>query len=337
MIRNVAACGAIIMLAMAFVAAQDGVDLTRLPVGDGRISDSPQVGYVFRCGQMGGVGGAHEQGPWFNGDGTFDFTLKALVDGEVMWDGELTITVEGDARLLSGNALPIEHPTGIYPIDPADDAYQYDRNPNTISAQTLTVELPALPTIAAEASCLGEGAIGVMLSGVVFFDALDGEGRDAVAWETQDSCQGHPEVTGMYHYHNLSTCAEEAEEAEEPVEGHSALMGYAFDGFGIYGHYGEEGEILTNEDLDECHGHTHVLEWDGALVEMYHYHATYEYPYTLGCYRGAPVVTQGQGGPPPQGGNPPPGGPPPTRPAGPPGGTPPPPGGQGTPPPPPGG
>jgi len=41
--------------------------------------------------------------------------------------------------------------------------------------------------------------------------------------------------------------------------GHSALLGYAFDGFGIYGLYGESGKELTNADLDECHGHTHVI------------------------------------------------------------------------------
>jgi hypothetical protein len=38
---------------------------------------------------------------------------------------------------------------------------------------------------------------------------------------------------------------------------------------------------MSNADLDECHGHEH-----GSLG--YHYHATIEYPYTVGCYRGTP-------------------------------------------------
>ena len=67
---------------------------------------------------------------------------------------------------------------------------------------------------------------------------------------------------------------------------HSALVGYAKDGFGIHGNQGENGLPLTNADLDECHGHTHSIERNGASAAMYHYHATYEYPYTLGCYRG---------------------------------------------------
>ncbi len=128
------------------------------------------------------------------------------------------------------------------------------------------------------------GAIGVLTTGVVFFNALDALGRDGVAHEIQDACQGHPEVSGMYHYHSLTECLPDSD------EGHSALMGYVFDGFGFYGVRGEEGEVLTNADLDECHGHIHEIEWEGDAVAMYHYHATYEYPYTIGCYRGTPVM-----------------------------------------------
>ena len=39
-------------------------------------------------------------------------------------------------------------------------------------------------------------------------------------------------------------------------------------------------------DLDACHGHTHAILWDGASKEMYHYHATWDFPYTIGCLRG---------------------------------------------------
>jgi hypothetical protein len=67
-------------------------------------------------------------------------------------------------------------------------------------------------------------------------------------------------------------------------------MGYAFDGFGIYGYYGTDGKEVTNASLDECHGHSHAIEWDGQQVEMYHYHATREFPYTVGCFKGTPSV-----------------------------------------------
>jgi hypothetical protein len=52
---------------------------------------------------------------------------------------------------------------------------------------------------------------------------------------------------------------------------------------------GENGDTLTNADLDACYGHTHAMTRDGATVTLYHYHATYEFPYTVGCYNGTPI------------------------------------------------
>jgi hypothetical protein len=132
---------------------------------------------------------------------------------------------------------------------------------------------------------LGGGAIGVLFTGALLYDGLDALGRDALAHEIQDSCQGHPDATNSYHYHTLTSCL------GDPGTGHSNLLGLAIDGFGIYGNRGEAGETLTNADLDECHGHTHAIEWNGQSNSMYHYHATHEYPYSLGCFRGTPITT----------------------------------------------
>jgi hypothetical protein len=223
-------------------------------------------------------------GPWIDLDaGTFDFLAKTVVEGAVSWPAHtFSMALSGATRTVTGNDLP-DHTTGTFPIAKTDPAYAYDQNPNSISAQSLSWALPATPTAAATPSCLGGGPIGVMLTGAVLYDALDGEGRDALAHEEQDSCQAHPQPTGEYHYHSLTQCI------ADPGTGHSALLGYARDGFGIYGVRGENGETLTNADLDECHGHTHAITWNGATVTLYHYHATYEFPYTLGCFRGTPV------------------------------------------------
>ena len=266
------------------------VDLTHLEVGDGKYSTSPQAGYVFSCMTEFNGGGATGTGSWMNADGTWDATKKAVVDGSVTWPHSFEITIQGDQRVFTGNNLP-DHPTGNYPISPSDDAYSVDRNPNSISEQNISLSIPANPTAAAQPNCVG-GEVGLMLSGVVIFNAFDAEGRDAGAHEVQDECDGHPQMSGFYHYHTLSDCF------EDTASGHSALMGYAFDGYGIYGYYGEDGAEVTNEDLDECHGHTHVIEWDGQMVEMYHYHATHEFPYTVGCFHGTPSVralTAGEG------------------------------------------
>lgn len=274
------------------------VDATHLEIGDGKYSTTPQVGYVFSCQtNYNGLGATGAPGNWINGDGTWNALMKAVVDGAVSWPHSFSISIQGDQRVLTGNGLP-DHTTGNYPISPSDDAYTYDRNPNSISEQNITLTLPANPTIAAQPTCIG-GDVGIMLSGVVLFNAFDALGRDAQVHEVQDECDGHPQQSGVYHYHALSDCLEDTQ------TGHSALMGYAFDGFGIYGYYDEDGTEITNVDLDECHGHVGVIEWDGQSVEMYHYHATREFPYTVGCFKGTPSVRsiggQGQNQQPQQG------------------------------------
>ncbi len=124
--------------------------------------------------------------------------------------------------------------------------------------------------------------IGVALNGVAIFNALDAAGRDAVAHETQDVCDGHPQAAGIYHYHGPSPCM-------PGQDGNAQLVGYALDGFGIYSRYDANGNEITNADLDACHGTTSQVMWNGKLTSIYHYVLTQEYPYTIGCFQGTPV------------------------------------------------
>lgn len=269
----------------------------KLPIGDGKVSSSPKRNNVMSC-QMRfnpDAGGAHRAGEWIKG-GYWYPDLKPVVDGDVRWSGGgVQVSLEGQTRRITSRGLP-DHATGTYPIRRSDDAYQYDRNPNSIRGQRVSLALPASPEIAARPSCTPMGMIGVALSGAAIYNALDGPGRDAVAHEIQDRCNGHPQRSGQYHYHGPSDCMIEAGAGPN---GHSGLVGYALDGFGIYGLKGEGGAVVHNADLDACHGHVGAVFWDGGIRQIYHYHLTDEYPYTIGCFKGTPVrVTGSQQGPP---------------------------------------
>ncbi len=272
------------------VAAADvgSVDLTTLPLGSDRDTGAAAVGDVYTCAEFDqATGGGNDDDVAFDAtwihDDTFDLTAKLFVAGDVAWDdAEYSATVDGDQRVLAGNALPVDHHTGEFPVAADDPASAYKPNPTSVEPHTYTLTLPANPTPNDEPGCVG-GEVGVLMSGIPLFSALDAEGLDALAEEVWDTCWGHPNVAA-YHYHAVSSCI------PDPGTGHSSLVGYAFDGFGIYGHRGEGGEVLTNDDLDECHGHTHAIEWDGEEVEMYHYHATWEFPYVVGCFRGTSAV-----------------------------------------------
>jgi hypothetical protein len=56
--------------------------------------------------------------------------------------------------------------------------------------------------------------------------------------------------------------------------------------------------LLTNQDLDECHGHFGHIDWDGVLTDMYHYHLNNEFPYGPGCFRGTKTGTFSSNGEP---------------------------------------
>jgi len=51
-----------------------------------------------------------------------------------------------------------------------------------------------------------------------------------------------------------------------------------------------DGTLPTNTALDACHGTTSVVLWDGKPTRIYHYVATIEYPYTVGCFHGTPIT-----------------------------------------------
>jgi hypothetical protein len=264
---------------------KSSVNERALPIGDGKYVRTATRGSVYSCQTSFEGGGAFTTGAWVNGS-TWDMTKKPTVDGSVSWpNAAFTITTSGSNRVFTSNGLPKLHTTGRFPIASSDDAYQYDRNPNSIKTQSLSITLPMNPSEAASPSCVG-GEVGIAVSGIPIFNGFDAGGRDAVAHEIQDACGGHPQVSGLYHYHGPSTCV---------ATGDSELFGYAFDGFGIFSNI-EKGVSLSNDDLDECHGHRHEIAWDGAKKTMYHYHLTKEFPYTVGCFRGTKYVNGPLGG-----------------------------------------
>lgn len=263
-----------------------------LPLGDGYVSTTPKVGYVDSCQTTFNGGGAFEAGPWIDQTAkTWDETTKLTVSGSVAWPAaSYKETVDGSTRTVVFNDLP-DHTTGVFPIASTDPAYQYDRNPNHIAAQTNTWKLPLYPTAAATPQCVGMGAIGVLADGVYLYNALDAGGRDAAAYEVLDACAGHPDQSSSYHHHDIPPCL-----LSEGKPGESVLVGYALDGYGIYVTEDANGDLPTNTDLDACHGTTSAVPWNGTTQTVYHYVATLEYPYTIGCYHGTPISVKGATG-----------------------------------------
>lgn len=261
------------------------IDPTRLPLGDGKYSDRPKSGYIFPCDPKHYFTiplGSHTRGHWISG-AVWNVTEKPAVGGNVLWpDAWFEASIRRDRRVLRGNGLPLHQPSGAFPIRKEDPAHEYDANPNPIREHTIEVSIPLLPVVADQPSCL-QPQIGYTLDGVALHFALSSMmGHDEIAYEMQDSCGGMSDPAGIYHRHALSGCIPHITER-------NALVGYALDGFGIFSPYDASGRELTTADLDECHGTTSKILWDGDEVEMYHYVLTRDYPYTIGCFRGVPT------------------------------------------------
>ena len=278
--------------AAARVSSATPVDPAAIPLGDGHVSTSPKVGSVDSCQTSFGGGGSQAAGPWINSTAkTWSSKTKLHVQGSVSWpNASFSDTVSGSQRVLKTNDLPGTHTTGTFPIASTDPAYAYDRNPGHIAAQSITWTLPANPTAASKPSCVGLGPIGVLADGVLLYNALDAGGRDAAAHEVLDSCDGHPDPSSSYHHHTVPSCI------TSTVTGSSALVGYAADGFGIYVERDKQGNLVSNASLDACHGRTSTVTWNGKRKKLYHYDATLEYPYTVGCYHGTQAASTKQTG-----------------------------------------
>lgn len=270
------------------VLPQPGTDLTRLPLGDTKVTTTGpgKVGWTWACttGNPNAPGAIHD-GPWINGD-EWNLLEKLAVRGEISWKSAAKYAEKSGAttRTVTTMRVPTIGTTGEFPIARDDPAHAYDRNPSSITPREKVVTLPKNPVKAAKPSCLPMGAIGVAKNGVMLYNALDARNMDARAHEMQDSCEGHPNFA-EYHYHAGSACVVGGNNTSSAV-----LFGYAFDGFGIYVERDSKGDMLTNADLDACHGRTSKVMWNGKKQRIYHYVVTQEFPYLLGCFMGTNSV-----------------------------------------------
>jgi hypothetical protein len=279
-----------------------GPQCTKLRLGDDYLTTStPRQGYLYSCtGKNPDAPGSDPSKiTWIDRvNQTWNFFKKLwLPQGTFQPEGgSYTETISGSVRHITVNNLPLDGMIGDWPMTNYPQLTEIDRNPGVPATKVYEFSYPVAPSRTVEPLCTSLGAVGVTRNGVVIYSAIDGRGEDAVAREIVDAYGGHP-AQSDYHYHFIP----ERLDNGELEDGHSGVVGYINDGFPIYGYKGQGGIEMSNEDLDLCHGHEH-----GILG--YHYHATLEYPYTIGCYRGDPgsnssalAQTQGQHRPPPEG------------------------------------
>jgi len=130
-------------------------------------------------------------------------------------------------------------------------------NPNTPADMNNTSKFTLSPSVNnGTKTNTGLGAIGLWTNGVQIYNAKDGQhwnnstsamtsgidnsgagwNRNAYYWEgvSFDNCKGHPGPNGGYHHHISPACLYN----QSASSTHSPIIGFAWDGFPIYGCYG---------------------------------------------------------------------------------------------------
>jgi hypothetical protein len=121
----------------------------------------------------------------------------------------------------------------------------WPNNPNTATNQNFVFKITRTPvpnTSTATATPLGH--TGIWSNGVSIFNAKDAMSyNNAGIWNQNaivveghsfDSCLGHPAGNGEYHHHLNPRCLYNDRDSTR----HSPIIGFAFDGYPIYGAYG---------------------------------------------------------------------------------------------------
>ncbi|MFT3788393.1 MAG: YHYH protein [Tepidisphaeraceae bacterium] len=130
-------------------------------------------------------------------------------------------------------------------------------NPAYPANANRTSRLPRTPVIATTKTTVGLGSVGVMVNGGLFFNPQDANSynnqnvwhQNANVFEASsfDIGPGHPApnqgatgnpIPGTYHYHEAPVALLNQIDPGNTGQHHSPIVGYAWDGFPIYGPYG---------------------------------------------------------------------------------------------------
>lgn len=215
-----------------------------------------------------------------NGDTETDPDISVLAD-KFYHTSAVTFSFDDTWVTITAKDLP-DHKSMYY--DEQDDLYEaYDepnnpdfkKNPNTIGEQNLVYRIPRFPAEASTHESTPMGSMGVTINSVSIFNQEAAPGDDILEeLNTFDQYEGHPAGT-QYHYHIEPVWLTQEREGAD----NEAFVGLLLDGFPVYGTH-EDGVKLTNDDLDDYHGHFGVTEDfpDG----IYHYHITDDLPWING-------------------------------------------------------
>jgi hypothetical protein len=190
------------------------------------------------------------------------------------WASNVSVSFSGGKMRWRSNGIPNTGAASYYavPNGPGGTAIPTASNSRlapagqVVRSQNYDFSITTSPKKVRKKTQAPLGAIGVMISGGTLFNPYEADNTtvalannftisDASGHSGSfiDSCSGHPNPNGQYHYHGLPAClTAEVDRAKGP----SHILGVAFDGFPIYGDRDSKGRRVKQGKLDSCNGIT---------------------------------------------------------------------------------
>lgn len=155
-----------------------------------------------------------------------------------------------------------------------------------VPAKDYTAPIPLAPVLGSTPQTR-DAALGIAVNGVPIYDYTGGgemtlddlkhhqAQHDTLQTKQLDVCGGHAGRGDDYHYHVKPNCMI----GQMKNAGDAAIIGWAFDGFPIYGDNNPDGTPIAMGELDVCNG-----KKDNTFT--YRYHTSTKAPYIIQCLMG---------------------------------------------------
>ena len=185
------------------------------------------------------------------------------------WNPTVKLTYSSKSIIMQPTGIPNHARDAYYAVPKAGVVVPDATTANIIAdptkAQAYKFTIPTTPKYSSKVTSTSLGSIGVMISGAVLYNPFEGDGKTVamannftvtnsagITASFVDKCAGHPTPDiGAYHYLGLTNCVTaKVVKVSKP----SHIIGFALDGFPIYGDRDNKGKQITAKNLDQCNG-----------------------------------------------------------------------------------
>jgi hypothetical protein len=243
----------------------------------------------------------------------------------VKWTSNVRVTYAVGAWSFVSTGIPAsnfvatDYAVPANPFDVSATGASVHASASILSNQHYDYTLPLTPKYSKTVTDTNQGPIGIMLDGAALYNPYEANHStvatadnfvatsNGVTASFLDDCDGHPGPGGQYHYHGLPACLVAYATGASPVvhsvtstsgastssvnENNAAskkpvILGFAFDGYGIYDNVAMNGATVPVSALDSCNGIFSPVP--GYPRGVYHYvlENVKGVRSSIGCYHG---------------------------------------------------